>query len=140
MKYWFIVILTLTFAACQDVKHPQKPKNLIAKDKMAEVLTEAYLANAGRSVDNKTLLVKGVKLDSLIYVKFGIDSLQFVRSNDYYAANINSYVEIFQKVEDNLKLLEAELDSIRVLERGKDTLTKNPVERERNIRMGDSLR
>lgn len=117
------------FASCQDVIRPKKPKNLIAKDKMAEVLTEAYLANAARSVDNKFVMVKGVKLDSLIYTKFGIDSLQFVRSNDYYAANVNAYIEIFQKVDSNLSALEKKVDSIRELNYNlKDTLSKGPAD------------
>ncbi len=118
----------MIFASCQDVNQPKKPKNIIPKDKMAEVLTEAYLANAARSVDNKSILVSGVKMDSLIYTKFGIDSLQFVQSNDYYAANINSYMEIFQKVENNLKALEKNLDSVRELNYNKkDTIPKDPV-------------
>ena len=130
----------LTFASCQDVKQPQKPKNLIAKDKMVEVLTEAYLANAARSVDNKSLLANGVLIDSLLYTKFGIDSLQFVRSNDYYAANVNSYMDIFQKVEANLTVLERDLDSIREMNYNKnDTLPKAPVGSKNDMLLKDSL-
>ena len=140
MKYWLILILTINFASCQDVKQPKKPKNLIEKDKMAEVLTEAYLANAARSVDNKSMLAKGVIMDSLLYTKFGIDSLQFVRSNDYYAANVNAYMEIFQKVENNLNALERNLDSIRELNYNKnDTLQKEPIKNKMETPIKDSL-
>lgn len=141
MKYWTVFLISLMFVACQNVQRPEKPKNLIAKDVMAEVLTEAYLANAGRSVDNKTVEIKGVKLDSLIYTKFGIDSLQFVRSNDYYAADINAYVDIFQKVEENLKAIENRLDSIRGEEpTNNKTTPKAPVQEEGNITSRDSSR
>ena len=62
-----LIIFLLSFVSCQDVNYPEKPKNLIAKDKMVEILTETYLGNAARSVDNKTIITKGIKMDSLIY-------------------------------------------------------------------------
>jgi hypothetical protein len=128
MKYWLIVILAISIVSCQDVKYPEKPKNLIPKDKMAEVLTEAYLANAARSVDNKSLLANGVLIDSLLYAKFGIDSLQFLKSNDYYATNVNAYMEIFEKVEFNLTRLERNLDSIREANYTRnDSVPKKPI-------------
>lgn len=140
MKYWIVFLIPLMIVACQDVQRPEKPKNLIAKDVMAEVLTEAYLANAGRSVDNKTVEIKGVKIDSFIYNKFGIDSLQFVRSNNYYAADINTYVDIFQKVEENLKAIENRLDSIRDLDPAKNNTPKAPVQKEENLMSRESSR
>ena len=128
MKYWLIFILAISIVSCQDVKYPEKPKNLIPKDKMAEVLTEAYLANAARSVDNKSLLTNGVLIDSLLYAKFGIDSLQFLKSNDYYATNVNAYMEIFEKVESNLIRLERNLDSIREANYNRnDSIPKKPI-------------
>jgi len=81
-------------------------------DKMVDVLVEAYLANAAQSVRNKTIVHQGVKMDSLIYTKYGIDSLQFVKSNEYYAADANVYLDIFKKVEEKLEGYEQELDSL----------------------------
>ncbi len=98
MRYFnFIVIIVFSFISCQDVKGPEKPDNLIAKDKMVDILTEAYLANAARSVDNKSIISKGIVIDTIVYKNFGIDSLQFVKSNEYYAADVNIYIEIFSK-------------------------------------------
>lgn len=113
MKYWPILIIVMGFWACQNVKLPEKPKNLIGKDKMVDVLTEAYLANAARSIDNKAILAEGIKMDSLFYTKFGVDSLQFAQSNAFYAADVNTYITIFQEVEARLDNMEKNLDSIR---------------------------
>lgn len=113
MKYWAILILAMGFWACQNVKQPEKPKDLIGKDKMVDVLTEAYLANAARSIDHKTLVDEGIKMDSLFYAKFGVDSLQFVQSNAFYAADVNTYIAIFEEVEARLNKMEKNLDSIR---------------------------
>lgn len=115
--YLFCLIF---FWNCQNVEKPQKPSNLIPKDKMVEILTESYLANAARGVGSKNLLVKDVKMDSLIYNKFGIDSIQFAKSNEYYAAGINDYIEIFEKVEANLEAMNKEMDSIRSLKHSQE--------------------
>lgn len=119
--YLFCLIFLLN---CQNVERPEKPANLIPKDKMVEVLTESYLANAARVVGSKNLLVKDVKMDSLIYHKFEIDSIQFAKSNEYYAAEINDYIEIFEKVEANLVAMDKEMDSIRSLIQSQDQNTK----------------
>lgn len=126
MKYWTIILFfSLGVFGCQDVKQPEKPKDLIGKDKMVDMLTEAYLANSARSVDNKSIITKGIKMDSLIYKNFGVDSLQFAKSNEFYAADINAYMEIFQKVEARLTGMQKEMDSIRVMEKSrKDSISK----------------
>lgn len=110
MRYWYLVITTLFLVGCQDIKQPEKPIDLIEKDKMVEILTETYLANAARSINNKKIIAEGIKIDSMIYRKFGIDSTQFAKSNAYYAADVNQYIEIFTSVESNLKKLEADLE------------------------------
>ncbi len=113
MKYWLILIFAIGLGACQNVQKPEKPKNLIGKDKMIDVLTEAYLTNAARSINNNSILEEGIKMDSLLYSKFGIDSLQFAKSNAYYAADVNMYIDIFKEVETRLDNKVKHLDSIR---------------------------
>ncbi len=142
MKNWIIILLFfLAFLGCQDVKQPEKPKNLIAKDKMIDMLTEAYLANAARSVDNKSIISKGIKMDSLVYKNFGVDSLQFAKSNEFYASDVNIYMEIFQKVEARLTRMQKEMDSIRDNEKSiKDSITKNNEDKKPNaLPVKDSL-
>lgn len=120
MKQWArLLLFVLVFFGCQNVERPNKPKNLISKEIMVEVLTEAYMANAARSVNNQAIIDKGIQMDTLIYGKFGIDSLQFVQSNAYYATDLNAYLEIFQKVESRLKAKQQKLDSIRQLDKNR---------------------
>ena len=120
----FALFLTVS---CQDVKKPEKPKNLISKEKMANVLYDAYLTNAARNINNKVLKKTGLKLDSLIYVKYNIDSLQFVESNDYYSANLKTYSEIISEVKERLVNLKTEKDSIYkiIKKKREDSLFKN---------------
>lgn len=105
-------LLILNFLGCQDVIRPEKPKDLIAKDKMVDILTETYLANAARSVDIQAIISKGIKMDSIIYKNFEIDSLQFAKSNDFYAADVNTYRQIVQEVETRLTGMAEKMDSL----------------------------
>lgn len=125
MKYFSFVILILLILGCQDVKKPEKPQNLIPKESMVNILTDAYISNAARSINNKRLKEYQVSLDSIIYKKYGIDSLQFIESNAYYSSNLKTYTKILVSVEERLEILQKEKDSIYEIvkkEKG-DTIT-----------------
>ena len=127
MKHSIVfIVFVLYFFSCQDVNQPEKPENLIAKDKMIDILMETYLDNAARSIDNKSITSKGIKMDSMVYKNFGIDSLQFVKSNAYYAADVNVYMEIMGEVEARLTAKQQKMDSIWE----KDWVRKDSIKRE----------
>jgi len=135
-----LCILFVLATSCQDVKKPEKPQNLISQETMTDILTDIYISNAARSVNNKLLKEYNIKLDSVIYKKYEIDSLQFVESNAYYSSNLKTYTKIISSVEERLKLLQEEKDSIYEIikkERGdtisgkgkiKESLLVDPVE------------
>lgn len=136
MRY-VVVIVILFLTGCQDIKRPEKPKDLIPKEKMISVLTEAYLANASQSVRNQAIYAQAIDLDSLIYAKFDIDSLQFKRSNDYYSFDFNTYIDMLSEVETNLLNMDKSLDSIREVQMSKQV--DHEADRiKRNERKGNS--
>jgi hypothetical protein len=110
----FLIALIFGFvvAACQDVKRPQMPANLIAQDSMVSILVDAYMINAARSIDNRIIVNKGVLLDSILYSKHHIDSLQFAQSNAYYASDLDIYKKLFLKVEEKLKIEKTKKDTL----------------------------
>lgn len=114
MKYLIIIGLVLSVWACQDVRRAEKPENLISKEMMIDIFTETYLMNAARSINLKLITDNGIKLDSTLYKKYGIDSLQFVKSNAYYAGDLNGYLKLFEQVEARLAKLEKEKDSLEL--------------------------
>lgn len=113
-RYWIIVALLLCMA-CQDVQRPVPPENLIPEDKMVDILTDVYLANAAKSVNNKIIRNKGVKLDSFIYVKYQIDSTLFAESNAYYTTQLNTYNDFFVEIENRLNAMQQQVDSLQKL-------------------------
>lgn len=135
MKGLIVVVAIVFLFGCQTVERPKKPENLIPKEKMVDVLTESYLANAARGVGVKNLLVRDVRIDSLIYTKFGIDSAQFARSNEYYAADVNEYIAIFERVEAKLAAMDKALDSIRAqAQQVQDSVVNKEIEEQRRNR------
>lgn len=112
MKYLSILICAILFFGCQDIKEVEKPENLIAKEVMVAILSDVYISNASRSVNNKLLKEYNISLDSVIYNKYHIDSLQFVESNAYYSSNLKTYKGMITEVQEGLIILQKEKDSI----------------------------
>lgn len=120
MRYFSkIIVLLIILAGCQNVKYPEKPKNLLSKEKMVQMLADAYIGNASRSksYNNRILRTNGVHLDSILYKKHQVDSLTFVKSNAYYASNLVIYTEIMTEVEKLLLTKKVSVDSILKLQK-----------------------
>ena len=79
---------------------------------MIDILTDVYISNAARNVNNKLLRNKNIKLDSVIFNKYRVDSLQFVLSNNYYSSNLDIYRDLLIKEQEKLMVLQIEKDSI----------------------------
>ncbi len=122
MKQFFLFLLALfVFIGCTSRTKLPKPKNLINQEKMIEIWTDLYLGRSAKTLKTKNLRVYKDYLP-LIFEKHQIDSLQFADSNLYYTANIDVYLEMFLRIEENLKNLNREynpdptLDSILNME------------------------
>lgn len=116
MKRIGCLLALILLISCQDVERPPKPENLISQDLMIEILADAYMGNAARSVNNRLLRTENIHLDSLLYKKYDIDSLQFATSNAYYTSDINTYTNIVQGVIDVLEEKKKVADSLYKLE------------------------
>lgn len=111
-KLLLILVAFLGLMACQDIQYPEKPKNLIPKDKMVDVITDLYIFNAAKSYNRNLLQQSGLTMQEFIYEKHEIDSVQFQKSNAYYAANIEELEDIYTEVEERLKAQQQEIDTL----------------------------
>lgn len=125
----------MLMASCQDVRRPEKPKDLIPERKMVDVLTELLLLQGARSSSKEELERRGLSPREYLWQKFDIDSSQFARSSDYYAHDYKVYQRIYEKVKDSLEGLKGrydslyeqqqrEMDSIREAERVQDSIRR----------------
>lgn len=112
LKSILVLLLTVSYTSCQDVKKPEIPTDLISQDIMVDILTDVYISNASRNVNNKLIIKRNLQLDSIIYNKYNVDSLQFVVSNTYYSSDLRTYGNLLTQVQNVLVLLKKEKDSI----------------------------
>ena len=135
-KYVLYILIVVFITACTSNTIYKKPKDLIPKEQMVNLLTDMYLANAAKNIKTKAL-ERDVNFMPLVYEKYGIDSTRFQRSNRYYMSRIDDYEAIHKKVETRLKKMrdttEASLkikDSLRKIERKKKLPSKKTIIKE----------
>lgn len=142
IRYLSIGLLVFCIS-CQDVQKPVPPENLIPEDQMVDILTDVYLANAAKSVNNKIIRNKGVRLDSFIYAKHQIDSLRFAESNAYYTTQLNTYNDFFVEIERRLNDMQQEVDSLQKQKgeqiRQKTNRRQDTVRSKRKIQLIDAV-
>lgn len=90
------------FSACKD-EMVEKPKKLIDKKTMTNILYDLAVLDALKSNQAPLLEQKNINLSTYIYQKYAIDSLQLVENNKYYAADIKSYKKMYEEVEKRLE-------------------------------------
>ena len=111
MKKWilFFLMVIITFSCGQSTVN--KPDNLIDDDTMIEIFYDLALVDATRN----TVYENGVstfEANDYILKKYKIDSLQFVKSNKYWAADVSKYKRMFKTVKDKLSDKKIELEKI----------------------------
>lgn len=128
MRYSFFIIVLVVFSACKkDVV--EKPKNLIAQDKMSDILYDIAILNAARNTSSEVLERNNINADTYIFDKYGVDSLQFAQNSVYYASKPDIHATIFKKVEERLTSLK---DSIAERMRQNNLNAKNKLNRQTN--------
>ena len=120
MKALYSILIVLLLTGCEDKIAYKKPANLIDKAKMTDLLFDMHLAIGTSNIKN-IHLEKNRNYMSLVYEKYGVDSVQFAASNLYYTSHIQEYEDIFEEVDRRLQSLENEyeipLDSLADTER-----------------------
>jgi hypothetical protein len=102
MQKYIVAIFIGLFFSCNE-KVVEKPENLIPETKMASILYDVSLINAGKIINEGVLNEYDIEPMGYIYAKYGIDSLQFVKSDTYYASIPTVYEAIYTKVKDRLE-------------------------------------
>jgi hypothetical protein len=108
-----------------------KPENLISEEKMVNIIYEVSILTAAKGVNKKELEDNGIFPEEFVYSKYSIDSLQFVSSLDYYASKVDTYDNIYTKVDERITL-EKERIEIVIAEdkKNKDNKKDNkPIQR-----------
>ena len=124
-KYMLILFLVIS---CKNnsIDIPEKPSDLISKNKMVEVIYDISLINSAKGVNKKLIEIKGIVPEDYVYKKHNIDSLQFALSNEYYAYNLKTYEEIYNSVKAKLEKDKTHFNALIASEQKiKDSINKS---------------
>jgi hypothetical protein len=110
-KVIFCLVLLVLFSSCNE-DLVEKPDNLIERGVMIDVMYDMALLDALKYQDPNSLYANGVNPKTYVYEKYKIDSLQFVKSNAYYAADYREYKKMFDALNDRLKKDKMTVDSL----------------------------
>lgn len=132
MKYivTFVLVLML-FVACAE-KVVEEPENLIAKEKMTEILYDLAILNASKSGAQSKFNNSGIDVMEFLYEKYDIDSTQFSDSDLYYASLPLEYQSIYEDVEARIQVKKDTMEA-----RGE---RRNDSIRAANLKRQDSIK
>lgn len=133
MKRFLVFILISFFVlSCNNIDKPKKPDNLISKNKMIDIITDISLVNAAKGVDRKLVEEKGINIENYVYKKYAIDSLQFAKSNNYYAYDVKEYEDIYAQVKLRLEQQKAKFEKLKEKEKKEKDSIRNAKRKKRD--------
>lgn len=103
----------MVLSSCKNAT-VEKPNNLIDEDEMIAILFDISVLEAIKVTNPKSLETRKINTNKYIFQKYKIDSLQFVKSDLYYASDIDNYGKMYKKVIEKIDFIRKS-DSIKAL-------------------------
>ena len=125
------MLVTALVSSCKE-KLIEPPEDLIPQAKMTEILYDLALINGLRSTNVTVFDQYEIETMPYLYEKYGIDSLQFIKSDEYYASVPAIYQTMYTTIKDRLENKIKETDRLRQ--------QKTDSARSRNQSIRDSLK
>jgi hypothetical protein len=113
MKKFFYILLVLVMVASCVERIIQKPDDLIPQEKMTQLLYDLAILNAAKSTNSALLEVHFDSPTNFLFKQYGVDSLQFVKSDIFYASQPLVYEAIYKEVAAKLDKEKSKIEEIR---------------------------
>jgi hypothetical protein len=141
MKKIIIIISVLLLAVGCKKELVKKPERLVERDKMIDIMYDLSLLEAIKYQNPISLDSCDTNPTRFILKKYKVDSLQFVKSNMYYAANYNDYKIMFDEVGTRLEKNKKKIDSVIKIEEKKKKLLekKNKAVKKDSVKVKEEL-
>lgn len=114
-KTLLLLTLLIGFISCKE-EAVDKPDDLIAKDKMIDVMYDLSILDAIKYQNPTSLETYKINPSQYIYKKYKVDSAQFAQSNIYYASNYTDYKDMYDKLIKRIDEKKTVLDSLVIRE------------------------
>jgi transcriptional regulator with PAS, ATPase and Fis domain len=117
----------------------EKPNNLIEQDKMVDIMYDLSLLSAIKVQQSSMPNAQTINSNEYIYKKYKIDSLQFVKSNIYYASDSKEYEKMVKKIKARIDKNKDLAENLNKIQAKKDQLLKKKQEKLKLKREKDSI-
>jgi len=134
---FFVVLIFLIGCKKELVK---KPNHLIEKDKMVNIMYDLSLLEAIKNQNYSSADSLKINSNEYIFKKYKIDSLQFAKSNIYYAADYKEYQKMFEQIKARLNKNKSQLESILKDKKKKDALQAKSRKKLKLKKEADSIK
>ena|GEM_PF-2160482 len=135
----------ILFSSCSGKKGYKKPKDLIERSEITDILFDIYLADSyANNADYSTpyreyeSLLKYREAENLIFKKYKIDSARFANSMQYYLYHDDNLPSIYDTLSARLEAKKKEVMKDSVAFRKKDSIL-HPEKRIRAKHIQDSI-
>lgn len=118
-----ILFCTILLACGEEVI--EKPENLIPTNTMASILYDLAIIQAAKTTNPSILEDNHIDPMPYLYDKYGVDSVQFVQSDMYYASKPLQYEALYKTVESRL---EREKEALEEARKQKNDSTRKQME------------
>ena len=131
MKKLIVVFCIIGTLSCNE-KTIEKPEDLIPKDQMIEIIYDLAIINAAKKTNSIYLVDNNIEAMPFIYKRYGIDSLQFVKSDIYYASIPSEYEAMYKIVEARIEREKGVYDNTKT--KASDSVRKIAEEQRQRLR------
>jgi hypothetical protein len=117
MERLFIIVVLSFLFSCSQFKDRNPPNNLIGQELMSKIMLDVILM---KNINRNGYAIKekrNLLVDQYILQKYGVDSLQFTRSQYFYSKNPKEYSYIFEVIQAKLSELRDSIQKIEIEER-----------------------
>ena len=116
IKITISIFFLLLILSCKDHSLAYKPKNLIDELTMENIIYEAIMMDVMSTFKPKNKKYIGIVGSPYLFLKYNIDSLQLVKSNEYYTKNPKVMSKIYTKVLKRMQRSKDSIDNIKIKE------------------------
>lgn len=113
-----MVSIILLLFNCQMNNKYTDQLEIISEKKMIDIIYDMALINVSKGINKRILENNGMKPQSYILKKYKIDSMLFVRSNNFYTKDLDKYLYIYdqvlKKLEKNRQLINDSIEKINL--------------------------
>jgi len=105
-----LLLILLGFFACSHKE--KKPEKLISQPEMTRIITDVLTAKEIYQQKKNYFDKNDLNPVTAVLKKYGIDSVRYMQSLDYYADHPDIFLRMYKQVENNIKRKRDSLDKL----------------------------